>query len=137
MNLPLFTAVRPVLAIQISTILLIAGAVCAVIAIIGIVMRKRPAKAPDSAAGPSENLDSAAVAAAVLAAVGGRGNISGVDCCATRLRLEIRDYTAVNEKAAKAAGASGVAFPTKTTCQITFGPHALAQPVAEELEKLL
>lgn len=128
--------VRPILAVQISTILLIAGAICAVAAIIALIVKRRPSQAPDSAAEASQDVDSAAIAAAVLAAVGGKGNVSGVDCCATRLRLDIRDYTAVNEKAVKAAGASGVTLG-KNTCQIAFGPHALAQAVGGELEKLL
>ncbi len=136
MDLFLTATTQPVLAIQISTILLIAGAICAVIAIISLVMKKRPSNALDSAAEASEGMDCAAIAAAILAAVGGKGNISGVDCCTTRLRLEIRDYTAVNEKAVKAAGASGVSL-NKNSCQITFGPHAQAQPVRVELEKLL
>lgn len=136
MGIFLTDTIQPVLAIQISTILLIAVAICAVAAIIVLVVKKRPSKAPDTPAEASERMDCAAIATAVLAAVGGKGNLSGVDCCTTRLRLEIRDYTAVNEKAVKAAGASGVTL-SKNTCQITFGPHALAQPVAEELEKLL
>ena len=48
------------------------------------------------------------VAAGVLAAVGGKENVKNVEYCATRLRFEIKDYTAVDEKAVKAAGAAGV-----------------------------
>src|SRR5699024_9177255 len=38
------------------------------------------------------------VAAGVLAAVGGKENVKNVEYCATRLRFEIKDYTAVDEK---------------------------------------
>ena len=39
----------------------------------------------------------------VLAAVGGKENVKDVGYCATRLRLEVKDSSAVNEKAVKAA----------------------------------
>ena len=42
-----------------------------------------------------------AIATGVLAAVGGKENITGADYCATRLRLEVKDSSAVNEKAVK------------------------------------
>ena len=45
MDLFLTATTQPVLAIQISTILLIAGAICAVIAIISLGMKKRPSNA--------------------------------------------------------------------------------------------
>lgn len=134
MNMLLLAAIRPVLAIQISTILLIAGVICAVIAVVSILMRKKSSKAPDSPAEVPADMDCAAVASGILAAMGGRDNISGADCCATRLRLNIRDYTAVNEKAVKAAGALGVAL-SKNTCQVTLGSQA--GTVCDELKKLL
>lgn len=134
MNMLLLAAIRPVLAIQISTILLIAGVICAVIAVVSILMRKKSPKAPDSPAEVPADMDCAAVASGILAAMGGRDNISGADCCATRLRLNIRDYTAVNEKAVKAAGALGVAL-SKSTCQVTLGSQA--GTVCDELKKLL
>ncbi len=43
-----------------------------------------------------------------------RSNVTGADYCATRLRLEVKDSSAVNEKAVKAAGAAGVIRPSKT-----------------------
>ena len=49
------------------------------------------------------NNDYTAIAKGVLAAVGGKGNVANVDYCATRLRFEVKDSTAVNEKAVKAA----------------------------------
>ena len=75
------------------------------------------------------------VAAGVLAAVGGKGNVSRVDYCATRLRFEIKDYTAVDEKAVKAAGAAGVIRPSKNACQVIIGTKV--QFVYDELKKML
>ena len=42
------------------------------------------------------NNDYTAIAKGVLAAVGGKGNVANVDYCATRLRFEVKDSTAVN-----------------------------------------
>ena len=76
-----------------------------------------------------------AIATVVLAAVGGKENITGADYCATRLRLEVKDSSAVNEKAVKAAGAAGVIRPSKTSCQVVIGPQV--QFVFDELKKML
>ena len=75
------------------------------------------------------------VASAVLAAVGGKDNVANVDYCATRLRFEVKDSTAVNEKAVKAAGAAGVIRPSKTACQVVIGPKV--QFGYDELKKML
>ena len=75
------------------------------------------------------------VAAGVLAAVGGKDNVKNVEYCAPRLRFEIKDYTAVDEKAVKAAGAAGVIRPSKNACQVIIGTKV--QFVYDELKKML
>ncbi|MDD6319584.1 MAG: PTS transporter subunit EIIC [Oscillospiraceae bacterium] len=75
------------------------------------------------------------VASAVLAAVGGKDNVTGADYCATRIRFEVKDSTLVNEKAVKAAGAAGVIRPSKTACQVVIGTQV--QFVYDELKKML
>ena len=75
------------------------------------------------------------VASGVLKAIGGKANVSGVDYCATRLRFTIKDYTQVDEKAVKAAGAAGVIRPDKNTCQVIIGTKV--QFVYDELKKML
>ena len=81
------------------------------------------------------NNDFTALASGVLSAIGGKGNVSNVDYCATRLRFEVKDSTAVNEKAVKAAGAAGVIRPSKNACQVVIGPKV--QFVYDELKKML
>ena len=81
------------------------------------------------------NNDYTAIAKGVLAAVGRKGNVANVDYCATRLRFEIKDHTAVDEKAVKKAGAAGVIRPSKTACQVVIGPKV--QFVYDELKKML
>ena len=79
------------------------------------------------------------IAKKILAGCGGKGNIVSIDNCVTRLRLEVRDMTAVNDKAIKAAGVAGVIKPGKTSVQVIVGTkvHILAvcmpvQPVKQE-----
>lgn len=81
------------------------------------------------------NNDFTAIASGVLSAIGGKGNVSNVDYCATRLRFEVKDSTAVDEKAVKAAGAAGVIRPSKNACQVVIGPKV--QFVYDELKKML
>ena len=81
------------------------------------------------------NNDYTAIAKGVLAAVGGKDSVANVDYCATRLRFEIKDHTAVDEKAVKKAGAAGVIRPSKTACQVVIGPKV--QFVYDELKKML
>lgn len=81
------------------------------------------------------NNDFSAIASGVLSAIGGKENVANVDYCATRLRFEVKDSTAVNEKAVKAAGAAGVIRPSKNACQVVIGPKV--QFVYDELKKML
>lgn len=81
------------------------------------------------------NNDFTAIAQGVLAGIGGKGNVANVDYCATRLRFEIKDYTTVDEKAIKKAGAAGVIRPSKNACQVVIGPKV--QFVYDELKKML
>lgn len=80
--------------------------------------------------------DYGTVAANLLEGIGGKGNIASLDHCVTRLRLEVRDYTLVQEEKIKASpGVLGVLRPGKTTVQIIIGPKV--QLVADEMRKLL
>lgn len=80
------------------------------------------------------NDDYAKVAAAILEGVGGKANVTGVDNCITRLRLEIKDQALVNEKKIKAAGVAGVIRPGKNSVQVIIGTKV--QFVADEFKKL-
>ncbi len=81
------------------------------------------------------NNDYTAVAATVLEGLGGKENITSLDNCITRLRLEIKDYTLVDEKKIKSAGVSGVIRPSKTSVQVIVGTKV--QFVADEMAKML
>ena len=74
------------------------------------------------------------VASIILEGLGGKENIANIDNCVTRLRLEIKDHTLVNEKIIKSAGVAGIIRPSKTSIQIIIGTQV--QFVADELKKL-
>ncbi len=80
------------------------------------------------------NNDYTAVAAVILEGVGGKENVVSVDNCITRLRLEIKDYTKVDEKVIKSAGVAGVIRPSKTAVQVVVGTKV--QFVADEFKKM-
>lgn len=80
------------------------------------------------------NDDYTAIAQIILEGVGGRDNIASVDNCITRLRLEVKDYTQVDEKKIKSAGVAGVIRPSKTAVQVIIGTKV--QFVADEFKKL-
>ena len=66
--------------------------------------------------------DYAAMAAIILEGVGGKENVTSIDNCITRLRLEVKDRYAVDEKKIKSSGAAGVIRPGKTSVQVIIGP---------------
>lgn len=76
-----------------------------------------------------------AIAATILEGLGGKGNIAELENCVTRLRVEIKDSTAVNEKKIKSAGVAGIMRPGKTSVQVIIGTKV--QFVADAMKKLL
>ena len=75
------------------------------------------------------------VASIILEGLGGKGNVASLDNCITRLRLEIKDYTKVDEKKIKSAGVAGVMRPSKSAVQVIVGTKV--QFVADEMKKML
>lgn len=74
------------------------------------------------------------VASIILEGIGGKENVTSIDNCITRLRLEVKDYTLVDEKKIKSAGVAGVVRPGKTSVQVVVGTQV--QFVADEFKKL-
>ena len=78
--------------------------------------------------------DYTAIAKQILAGCGGKENIASIDNCVTRLRLEVKDMTQVDDKAIKAAGVAGVIKPGKTSVQVIVGTKV--QFVADAFSEL-
>ncbi|MCI8549948.1 MAG: PTS transporter subunit EIIC [Lachnospiraceae bacterium] len=82
-----------------------------------------------------KNNDFAAAARTILDGVGGKGNVKQLDYCVTRLRLELKDYTLINEKKIRLAGVAGIIRPKKYSVQVVVGMKVPF--VAEEMKKMV
>lgn len=70
-----------------------------------------------------------------IGAVGGSDNLTGIDACITRLRLNVKDSAQVNESVAKRLGASGVIRLNKQSVQVIVGTRA--ESIASAMKKVL
>jgi len=91
---------------------------------------------------PDEEVSAAPVAAVAsgrgadfVTALGGATNLSSVDACTTRLRLEVRDQARVDEKMLRGLGAKGFVRPGPQQLQVVLGP--IADNVATEIRTAL
>jgi N-acetylglucosamine PTS system EIICBA or EIICB component len=66
--------------------------------------------------------------------IGGRENITTIDNCTTRLRLNIKDMEKVSESSLKAHGAKGIMKLNKTNLQIVVGTEV--EFVADAMKKI-
>ena len=80
------------------------------------------------------NNDYTTVAAIILEGLGGAENVTSIDNCITRLRLEVKDSSLVDEKKIKSAGVAGIVRPSKQAVQVIIGTKV--QFVADEFKKL-
>ncbi|MDW8846126.1 N-acetylglucosamine-specific PTS transporter subunit IIBC [Erwinia sp. MMLR14_017] len=70
-----------------------------------------------------------------IGAIGGSENLTHIDACITRLRLNVKDSSAVNESVAKRLGASGVIRLNKQSVQIIVGTRA--ETIASAMKTVL
>ena len=89
--------------------------------------RKEAASAKDGAAFDR-------VSALILKGLGGKTNLSDVDCCATRLRVTVSNPDLVQDGLLKESGASGVIHKGNGV-QVIYGPHVSV--VKSQLEDFL
>ncbi|MCM3490118.1 N-acetylglucosamine-specific PTS transporter subunit IIBC [Alkalihalophilus marmarensis] len=68
-------------------------------------------------------------------ALGGKENITSIDNCATRLRLEIADSSLINENALKKSGARGVMRMSKSSIQVIVGTDV--EFVSDKMKQML
>ncbi len=86
----------------------------------------------EASAGASASEDT--LSTGICQGLGGRENISDVDCCATRLRCTVHDVSLVNDARLKATGASGVIHKGNGV-QIIYGPRVTV--IKSDLEDYL
>lgn len=73
----------------------------------------------------------AGVSAYILSGLGGKANISDIDCCATRLRVTVKEASLADEALLKKSGASGIIMKGNGI-QIIYGPRVSV--IKSELE---
>lgn len=91
-----------------------------------------------------ENTDT--ISALILKGLGGKANLSDVDCCATRLRITVIDVSKVNDSLLKQSGASGVIHKGNGV-QVIYGPRVsvvksnlevfMDSPLSDNLDSIL
>ncbi len=74
------------------------------------------------------------MAAKIYDGLGGDANVTSIDFCATRLRVEVRDMKAVNQKKIKDTGVPGINVVGPHSIQVIVGTSV--QFVADEIEKI-
>ena len=92
------------------------------------------AKKNGAGAGAAAAADENSVSAAICRGLGGKKNISDVDCCATRLRCTVHNSDLVSDELLKSTGASGVVHKGNGI-QIIYGPHVTV--IKSDLEDYL
>ena len=73
---------------------------------------------PDGTPAPGHD----SVSAVILRGLGGKANVTDVDCCATRLRITVADPAKVSDGLLKQSGASGVVHKGNGI-QVIYGPQ--------------
>ena len=74
------------------------------------------------------------VSEAIMRGLGGKKNISDIDCCATRLRCTVQNADLINDAVLKSTGASGVIHKGNGV-QIIYGPNVTV--IKSDLEDYL
>ncbi len=94
-----------------------------------------PGRESEEVGSPLVPLPATARAAAFVEALGGPGNLTSVDACATRLRLIVASQDAIDEPALKRLGAHATVKVSSNALQVVLGP--IADQVAGEIRAQL
>lgn len=81
-----------------------------------------------------EKVEGSNRALAIVAGLGGLDNLDTVDCCATRLRVTVRDETLVDDEQLKATGSNGI-VKNGLGIQVIYGPQVTV--VKNEIEEIM
>jgi N-acetylglucosamine PTS system EIICBA or EIICB component len=76
----------------------------------------------------------AVMAAEIYAGLGGDENVTSVENCITRLRVEVKDMEAVDQERIKATGVPGIHVVGENSIQVIVGTSV--QFVADEIERI-
>lgn len=89
-------------------------------------------EAAQTSASPEDTLSET-----IMNGLGGKANIADVDCCATRLRVTVKDSSRVTDGILKSTGSSGVVHKG-TGVQVIYGPRVtvIKSNLEDYLEKM-
>ncbi|BCB02696.1 N-acetylglucosamine-specific PTS transporter subunit IIBC [Bacillus sp. KH172YL63] len=90
--------------------------------------------ASEEVAALSSDEKMAAMAADIYGGLGGDENVTSIDNCITRLRVEVKDMDAVDQERIKATGVPGIHIVGDNSIQVIVGTSV--QFVADEIERL-
>lgn len=88
----------------------------------------------DSASGTTGGKNDNATSAMILEGLGGKENIANLDCCATRLRVTVKDSDKVSDSLLRQSGAAGV-IHKGSGVQVVYGPQVSV--IKSELEEYM
>lgn len=88
----------------------------------------------EEVAATASNASFAKLAAEIYAGLGGSSNVSSIDYCATRLRVEVENMKDVDQKRIKDTGVYGINVVGPNSIQVIVGANV--QFVADEMAKL-
>ncbi len=83
---------------------------------------RKDVEAQKKASGDDKSAKNNEVNTLILLGLGGKDNLSDVDCCATRLRVTVNDSSLVKENLLKQSGAAGVIVKGQGV-QVIYGPR--------------
>ncbi|NLW15273.1 MAG: PTS transporter subunit EIIC [Erysipelothrix sp.] len=75
------------------------------------------------------------MATITLEGLGGQSNITRVENCISRLRVDLVDPSLVNQEKIREAGCTGIFFPSEKHVHVVFGPHV--EFVKNEMDDLI
>ncbi|MGY3716977.1 N-acetylglucosamine-specific PTS transporter subunit IIBC [Sutcliffiella cohnii] len=87
----------------------------------------------EEASGTGDN-KFATMATKIYEGLGGEENVTAIDNCVTRLRLDVKDSSAIDQNKIKATGVAGVVVTGKNNVQVVVGTQV--QFVADEMKKI-
>ena len=67
--------------------------------------------------------------------LGGKNNITDVENCISRLRVDLIDPSLVNQEKIRESGCSGIFFPSEKHIHVVFGPHV--EFVRNEVDEII
>lgn len=100
---------------------------------------KTPGREEDASADNEliRNKEYGKIAELVIKGMGGKENITSVENCITRLRMDFKDKTKIDREKLKETGSTGVFFPSGNHIHVVFGPMVefIRNAVDEEMAK--